>query len=296
MSRSRTSLLVTGASGQLGRRVVELLLEADRGPIVALTRRPDALADLAARGVEVRGADFEREAELVAAFRGAGRVLLVSTDALDRPGRRVAQHRAAIRALVAAGARHVVYTSLANPHPGSPVTIAPDHRETEAALADTSLDLTILRNNLYTDLLLATLPAAVASGKLVDARERGAAAFVTREDCARAAAAALAADTTGRRTVDVTGPAALTSVEVAAIAAEVAGRPVVHLSVAPEALVAGMVEHGVPRAVAELYASFDVAIARGELAAVTGAVGELTGRPPRSVRDFLVEHRAALLG
>lgn len=295
MSRSKP-LLVTGASGQLGRRVVELLLEQHRGPLVALTRRPEALADLAARSVEVRNADFEREGELAAAFRGAGRVLLISTDAIDRPGRRVAQHRAAVRALVAAGVEHVVYTSLPNPHAGSPITIAPDHRETEAALADTSLDLTILRNNCYADFLLATLPAAVASGKLIDARAHGAAAFVTRDDCARAAAAALAADTTDRRTVDVTGPAALTSDEVAAIAAEVTGRPVVHVSVPPDALVGGMIEHGVPPPMAELYASFDVAIARGELSKVTRTVDELTGRPPRSVRDFLVEHRAALSG
>ncbi len=109
------TLLVTGASGQLGRRVVELLLEAGAGTVVAATRDPAKLADLAARGAVVRRADFDDEASLVEAFQGVDRLLLISTDALDRPGRRLAQHEAAVRAAVSAGVGHIVYTSLTNP-------------------------------------------------------------------------------------------------------------------------------------------------------------------------------------
>jgi len=291
---SNSPFLVTGASGQLGRRVVELLLAQDLGPIIATTRTPDALKELAARGVEVRRADFEDEASLVQAFRGAGRALLVSTDALDRPGKRLAQHQRAIRALEAAGVKHVVYTSLPNPA-GSVISIAPDHAGTEAALAASRLDFTILRNNLYADLLFMSLPQAIASGQLVDARGDGAVAYVTREDCARAAAAVLAdRSSSGRRTLDVTGPAALTSDELAALASEVVGRKIVHVSVPGDALVRGLVEHGLPQPVAELLASFDAGIARGELATATDTVQRLTGRAPSSLRDFLVENRAAL--
>jgi len=103
MNTDRT-LFVTGASGQLGRRVVELLLEKGAGKIVAGTRKPEKLADLAARGVTVRQVDFENGKELEAALAGADRVLIISTDAIDRPGRRLAQHKAAVAAAVAAAA------------------------------------------------------------------------------------------------------------------------------------------------------------------------------------------------
>ncbi|PTL81774.1 SDR family oxidoreductase [Vitiosangium sp. GDMCC 1.1324] len=293
---SASALLVTGASGQLGRRVLELLLDRKAGPLIATTRNPESLKEFAARGVEVRRADFDDEAGLVQAFRGAGRVLLISTDALDRPGRRIAQHRAAVRAAEAAGVKHVVYTSVPNPYPGSPVAVADDHRETEAALAASRLDFTILRNNLYLELQLQPLKSAIASGQLVDARGTGATAFVTREDCARAAAAALAEPATGRRTLDVTGPAAVTSDELAAITSELVGRKVVHVSVPPDALIQGMVEHGLPRPVAALLASFDAGTQKGDFSGVTDTVQRLTGRAPQSVRDFLASHRAALTG
>jgi NAD(P)H dehydrogenase (quinone) len=291
---SRSPLLVTGASGQLGRRVVELLLAQDHGPIIATTRTPGSLQELAARGVEVRRADFDDEASLVQAFRGAGRALLVSTDALDRPGRRLAQQQRAVRALAAAGVAHVVYTSLPDAASSS-VSIAPDHAGTEVALVESGLDFTILRNNLYTDLLFMTLPAALASGQLVDARGNGPVAYVTREDCARAAAAALADRSAGgRRTLDVTGPAAITSAELAALASEILGREIVHVAVPADALIRGLLDHGLPIPVAEMLASFDVAISRGELAAVSDTVQRLTGRAPQSIRDFLAQNRAAL--
>src|SRR4051794_23190970 len=164
MDKNRT-LLVTGASGQLGRRVVELLLDAKAGTVIAATRDPAKVADLAARGAVVRKADFEDEASLAEAFAGVDRLLLVSTDAVDRPGRRIAQHEAAVRAAVRAGVKHIVYTSMPNPGVDSPVSIAVDHRKTEEAITATSLGFTILRNNLYTDLLLQSLPRAVATGQ-----------------------------------------------------------------------------------------------------------------------------------
>src|SRR5882672_414634 len=146
------ALLVTGASGQLGRRVVELLLEAKPGrPIIALSRQPRKLDDLARLGVEVRAADFDDPASLPTAFRGVGRALLVSTDAV---GRRIAQHRAAIDAAARVGVAHLVYTSMPNPGPENEALVARDHRETEAALVASPLGFTILRNNLYIDLSL----------------------------------------------------------------------------------------------------------------------------------------------
>lgn len=294
MKKNQT-LLVTGASGHLGRRVVELLLEANAGTVIAATRDPAKLADLVARGVVVRKADFEDAGSLATAFAGVDRLLLISTDALYRPGRRLAQHEAAIRAAVGAGVAHVVYTSLINPGAESPITIAPDHRQTEEALAATALGFTILRNNLYADLLLQSLPRAVATGELVTATGSGAIGYVTREDCARAAAAALASGESGRVTVDITGPAAVTLAEVAAITAAITGRAIRHIAVDGASLKAGMVAAGLPAPIADLLVSFDVAAARGELAVASKAVLELTGRAPTSVADFLAAHREALL-
>lgn len=290
-SNNHGPLLITGASGHFGRKALETVLAAGIAPasIIATTRKPESLAEVARLGVQVRKADFDDAASLVAAFKGAKRALLISTDALDRPGRRLEQHTRAIAALAEAGVEHVVYTSLTNPHAGSPISIAPDHRLTEAALAASKLGWTVLRNNLYSDLFLAALGGAIASGKLVDARGDGAVGFVTRDDTARTAAAALIGDYPNERraNLEVTGPELLTSAQVAAIVSEIVGRPIVHVSVPVEALVQGLVGHGLPEPVAQLLASFDTAIARGELAIVSGTVATLTGRAPESLASFL---------
>ncbi|MCG3211535.1 MAG: Quinone oxidoreductase 2 [Anaerolineae bacterium] len=289
------TLLVTGASGHLGRRVVELLLEAKAGHIIATTRAPEKLADMAKRGVEVRPADFDRPETLAKAFAGADRLLLISTDAVDGTDRRIRQHRNAVNAAEQAGVKHVIYTSLTKPEPGSPILLAPDHHATEQALADSSLSWTLLRNNVYTDMLLMSLPHAVATGQLVAAAGGGGVGYVTREDCARAAAAVLQASTLGRTTLDITGPEVVTYAALAQIASDVTGRPVNYVNVPTAAMVQGMVGAGFPQPVAELLVSFQTATAQGDLALATNTVAELTGTAPQSVRDFLAAHKEALV-
>lgn len=294
-SNHKPTVLVTGAAGQLGRRVVELLLEAQAGPIIATTRTPEKLADLAARGVTVRQADFDKPESLATAFAGAERLLLISTDTFDGAGGRVRQHRNAINAAVKAGVKQVLYTSFIRPEPGSPAAVAPDHFATEQALADSPLDWTSLRHSVYTESLLMSLPRAIATGQLVAAAGEGGAGYVTREDCARAAAAVLASPRSGRTFLDITGPAIVTQAELAQIASEIAGRTVTYVPVTPEALKAGMVAGGLPEPVADLVLSFDLTIAQGGLAVASSTVKDLTGHAPQSVYDFLAEHRAALL-
>jgi len=296
MPASSPTLLVTGAAGQLGRRVVELLLESHRGPLVVTTRHPEKLAALAARGVAVRQADFDAPATLDTAFAGADRLLLISTDSLDVPGRRVVQHRQAVEAAKRAGVRHVVYTSLTRPEPDSPITLAADHWATEQALQQSGLGYTVLRNNVYAEMLLHSLPQAVAAGQLVSATGTGTTAYVTREDCARTAAAALAAAFDGKRTLDVTGPAGVSHAELARLASEISGKPVQWTPVDAASLEQGMVSHGVPAPLARALASFDVAVAQGRMGDVAATVTELSGRAPTSVATFLAAHRDALRG
>ncbi len=289
-----TQLLVTGASGHLARRVIEYLLAMEICPVIATTRTPDKLSDLKERGVDVRAADFDAPETLLGAFRGATRALLVSTDALDRPGRRIAQHSVAIEAFQRVGVEHVTYTSWVNAD-RSVAAVAPDHLATEQALEASKLDFTVLRNNIYAEILLGALPHAVASGTLMDAKGGGRVAYVTRDDCAASAAAVLASNRAGRTTFDITGPEALSSEDVAAMVSRFAGKPVRYRSVSLDEFVAGLTSAGLPEAMARAYATFETAAECGELASVSSAVQDLVGRQPQSVGDFLAADHNALV-
>lgn len=284
------TLLVTGASGQLGRRVVAHLLDTCAiapSRLVAVTRRPETLADIAARGVEVRRADFDDPASLGPAFAGAGRLLLISTDALDRPGARLAQHRAAIAAAKAAGVTHIVYTSMPNPD-GSPIPFAPDHRQTEQALAESGVGWTVLRNAAwYFENLGFTLPSVLASGSWFTSAGDGRTAYISRDDCARAAAAALAVAPAGNAVHDITGPAALSNAEIAAAVSRATGKPIALVQVSDDELARGMIAAGIPEPMARIWASFDTATRLGSFATVSDAVARLTGRPPQTFEACL---------
>lgn len=289
-------LLVTGASGQLGRRVLAHLLDTLKvapSRLIAVTRNPAKLAGLASRGVEVRAGDFEDAASLASAFKGADRMLLISTDTLDRPGARLAQHRAAIAAAKAAGVKHVVYTSMPNPA-GSPVLFAPDHRDTEAALTTSGLGWTILRNAWYFENLGLSLPSVFATGKWFTSAGDGRAAYLSRDDCARAAAYALVTPAPGT-IYDITGPAALTTAEIAATVSSVVGKPIEVVHVSDDDLVRGMIAGGLPEPIALVFASFDTATRVGNFATVSDAVEKLTGRPPEALRAFLTTSGKAIL-
>jgi NAD(P)H dehydrogenase (quinone) len=275
--------------------VLDLLLDSYDGPIVAATRTPESLQSFADRGVTVRPADFDQPDTLATAFAGVDRLLLISTDVLGQGDRRITQHRNAVQAAAAAGVKHIIYTSLVNPGPESPILFAPDHDGTEQAIVATGMGFTILRENIYADVLLGSLSAAIQMGSLFSAAGDGKTAYVTREDIAHSAAAALSDTFDGRRTLDLTGPEALSQADLAQIVSDIAGQPVAYVPVELSALIEGMVHAGLPLALAETYASIDSAIAQGRLSEVSPAFEDLTGRKPTSVADFLAAHRDTLL-
>lgn len=285
--------IVTGASGQLGRQVLDRLLEAKVGPVIAITRNPEKLGDLKAKGVDIRKGDFNDAGSLGAAFAGGRRILIISTSDLT-PGARLAAHKNAVAAAQAAGVTHIVYTSLTNPVKDSPISFAPDHAETEKLIAGTGIDHTILRNNLYTDLLLMAGAQSIAMGRHFAAAGDGATGYVTRADCARAAAHALM-HATGRQTLDVTGPAAVSQAEVASILSDISGKQITYIPLPTEDLVQAMIGKGLPEFMARVFASFDEAIAQGYQAVASVDLKSLTGTPGQSVRDFLNARRDALL-
>ena len=193
-----------------------------------------------------------------------------------------------------AGIDHIVYTSLASPVPESPITFSKDHQDTETLIEQSGASYTILRNNLYTDLLLMSGPQAIGMGQLIAAAGDGRASYVTRADCARAAAAALM-NATGREVLDITGPESTGQADIAALLSDIAGKDIPYVPMPAEDMVQAMIANGLPEFMARVFVSFDQAIAEGYLDVASDDLKTLTGKSGQSVTDFLTENRAVLL-
>ena len=206
-------IVVTGASGQLGRLVIQSLLrKVPAGEIVAAVRDPKRVQDLAALGVQVRQADYNQPATLLSAFAGADKVLLISSSEI---GQRVAQHAAVIAAAQQAKVKLLAYTSLLHAD-RSPLGLADEHRQTEALLQESGLPSVLLRNGWYTENYLASIPAALAHGVLLGSAGEGRIASATRADYAEAAATVLTLDAQAGRVYELAGDQAYTLSELAA--------------------------------------------------------------------------------
>ncbi|MGW3367452.1 NAD(P)H-binding protein [Streptosporangium canum] len=263
-------IVVSAASGALGRLVVEqLLTRVPAGEVVAAVRDPGAAADLAARGVQVRRGDYDDPASLREAFGGAGRLLLISSPELD-PARRLAQHLAAIDAAGIAGVGALAYTSfLGAGSDGTGVTEA--HHATEKAILGSGLPYTMLRHPYYSEAFLNPgLRAAVASGELTDATGGRGLNTASRADLAEAAANVLTGDGHLGRGYDFTGPL-WTYPQLARTLAEVSGVPVARREGADDASGALRWLNGQVRA--------------GALETQTGDLREVLGRPATTLRQ-----------
>ena len=291
-----TKLLVTGAAGQLGRAVLHHLLETSKvapGNIVAVSRNPEKLSEFADKGIETRAADFDDEAGLVKAFTGVDRVLIVSTDELATPGKRLTQHRTAVSAAAKAGVGHIVYTSMPNPD-RSLVSFAPDHLGTEQAIKASGISYTILRNSWYDDNYLRSMPHNLQVGTWYTSMGSGKVANITRDDCARAAAAALADPPAGSRVLTLTGPESLAAEEIAARASKATGKPLDVVHVTDEQLTHGLTGAGLPDFVVKMLVSADANIRAGNFDLVTDDFEKLTGAKPQDLAAYFEAQKAAL--
>lgn len=270
-------IVVTGASGRLGRTVLERLLErlpADQ--IGASVRDPEKAPDLAERGVRVRRGDYTDPASLATAFEGASQVLVVSANVLGEEALR--RHRSAIEAAVGAGAERVLYTSHAGADPTSPMAPMPDHAATEELLRRCGAAFTSLRNGFYASTVPMLLAGAWHTGEL-RVPEDGPVAWTTNEDLADATVEALVGDALDGVTPPLTGPEALTMAQVAAVASEVAGRTIRHVRVSDAEYRAEQVARGVPGEAADMLLTMFAASRRGDFAAVDPTLPRLIGRP-----------------
>ncbi|WP_296036478.1 SDR family oxidoreductase [uncultured Agrobacterium sp.] len=293
-----SKILVTGASGHLGQAVIRHLLETYHVPpsdVVAASRDTSKLAGLAAKGVETRAADFDDTASLEKAFEGIDTLLIISTDALAVPGQRLKQHKAAVAAAARAGVKHLAYTSMPNPDK-SLVTFAPDHLGTEDAVKASGLPYTIIRNAWYLDNYLHGMPHNLAGGQWFTAMGNGKVSNISRDDCARAAAAALAKGKAENKTYTLTGPELLDADQIAALVSEAAGKPLEAVKVSPEDLQKGIEGAGLPGFVAAMLASADANIAAGNFEILTDDYETLTGKKPQPSEDFFKANKAALAG
>ncbi|MGB3243242.1 MAG: SDR family oxidoreductase [Sulfitobacter sp.] len=292
------TLLVTGASGKLGRHTVELLLEKGVAPenIIATTRDPSKLDDLKSHGVVVRKADFDAPEELERAFAGADRLAIISTDALDVPGKRLTQQTAAVNAAKAAGVKHIYYTSMPNPVPESRITFVGDHAGTEEAVKASGMTYTILRNSWYQENLTMSLPQAFGMGQWFTSAGEGRTAHVSHADCADALASAMVSDDVADQTFTLTGPEALTNAEIGALAADAAGKPLAVVNLTDEQLAEGMKAGGVPEFMVPFLLGFEANTREGFTDFTTEDVEKLTGRKPRSMKDYLKKNAAAMAG
>ncbi|GAA2163806.1 NAD(P)H dehydrogenase (quinone) [Humibacillus xanthopallidus] len=280
-------LLVTGASGHLGRLVVDSLLErgVPASDVVVIARTPESVADLAERGVEVRRADYDDRTSLDAALADVDRMLLVSGSAV---GQRIAQHTNVIEAAKAAGVGFVAYTSITRAD-ASDLVLAAEHRATEELLAASGLPHALLRNSWYLENYTGQVGTALEHGVVLGAAGTGRVSAATRADYADAAAVVLAGEGHEGQVYELGGDEAFTLGEYAAVLSRVAGREIAYRDLSVDEYTAALVATGLPQGYAAVLADGDRGLAQGALFTDSGDLSRLIGRPTTDLEAALHE-------
>ncbi|MFE6494099.1 SDR family oxidoreductase [Streptomyces sp. NPDC057748] len=284
------SIVVTGATGELGRLVVEqLLTTVPASGIAAVVRDAEKAAPLAARGIELRVADYDRPESLKDAFRAGDRVLLISGSEV---GRRVPQHTAVIDAARAAGVAQLAYTGILG-GPAADFRLAAEHKVTEQLILDSGLPHTFLRNGWYTENYTANLAPVLEHGAVVANAGEGRIASATRADYAAAAAAVLTGEGHIGAAYELSGDVAWSLAEYAAEISRATGKEIAYRNVPAATHQEILVGAGVPEFFAEILVDVDEAIARGLLAGTSGDLARLIGRPTTPLAETVAAAVAA---
>lgn len=285
------SIVVTGATGQLGRHVLEALLErgVPAAEIVAAGRSVEKLDDFAARGVHVQPMDYADAGSVAAALKGAKRVLLISGSEV---GQRVDQHRTVIEAARAEGVELLAYTSIANADTTA-MLLADEHKATEALLRESSVPFVLLRNGWYLENYTEQLPGTLAQGAVAGSAGDGKVSGASRADYAHAAAAVLVADDQAGKVYELGGDDAFSMADLAAEISAATGRTISYNDLPAEEYAGLLTGVGVPGAFAEILADSDLGIARGDLLVSSGDLRRLIGRPTTSLAQAVRSAAAA---
>ena len=281
-------IVVTGATGQLGREIVnELLKRVPARQVGASVRDPAKAADLSSLGVRVRQGDFNDGESLQHAFEGATQVLVVSSNARASGGDPLAQHRTAFAAARAAGARRIVYTSHMAASPASAFAPARDHAATEDMLRESGLAWTALRHGFYAQSGIMLMGDALNTG-VIEAPADGKISWTAHADLAAAAAFILANE--GRfdgPTPPFTSAEALDMADLATIASELQGSPIGRKTLTDDDLRAKMMARGVPDGGVGMALGLCLASRKGEFAAIDPALEQMLGRPAIRMRALM---------
>ena len=294
-------IIVSGASGQLGHAVATQLLDLGKD-VICLTRSVEKLADLAARGADVREADFDDPAGLVRAMAGGDKLLLIST---LRVGTRVQQHRNAVEAARANGVGHIVYTSVVGgglaDHPG---VEQKDHYDTEQLILQSGAAWTFLRNSLYAEAVATAMAIpALQAGSKPDNAGHGKAAIVSRDDCVAMAVAVLSQPGHENKAYDVTGPELISVPQAVAMISDMAGKPIDLQHVDDEGMYQYFDSLGVPRKASDVVpdgpipwasegmVTFGQSIREGFFDVLSNDVERVTGRAPRSLKSVFEQYQ-----
>lgn len=294
-------IIVSGASGQFGHAAASQLLDMGK-EVIALSRSTAKLADLAARGAEVRAADFDSPDGLEEAMAGGEKLLLISTTLV---GQRPRQHLNAINAAKAAGVKHIAYTSLLGVRrPGNPSVEGFDHIATEEMLEASGLAWTMLRNSLYAEAVATAMaiPALMSGTKPENAGD-GLVPIVSRDDCVATAVGVMAHPGHENKAYDVTGPELWTLPDAMAMVSEMAGKPIEVQQVDDEGMFAYFDSLGVPRKsedvdpsgpipwASEGMVTFGQSIREGFMNIESNDVETITGKKPRTLRSVFEQYQ-----
>ncbi|EOW6702900.1 SDR family oxidoreductase [Cronobacter malonaticus] len=279
-------IAITGATGQLGQRVIDTLLNTVAAQeIVAIVRNPAKAAALSARGVQVRAADYNDAAALTAALAGVEKLLLISSSEV---GQRATQHRNVIDAAKTAGVKLIAYTSLLHAD-RSPLGLADEHVATEKMLADAGVPYVLLRNGWYTENYLASVPPALEHGVFIGSAGDGKIASASRQDYAEAAAKVLTLDNQAGRVYELAGDHAWTLRDLTALLSKETGKTVAYQNLSEADFAAALTGAGLPEGFAKLLADSDVGASKGGLFDDSRQLSVLIGRPTTSLEASLRE-------
>ncbi|HJV77787.1 MAG TPA: SDR family oxidoreductase [Paludibacter sp.] len=274
---------VTGATGQLGRLVVEKLKQkVTAGNIVALVRTPEKAADL---GVEARAFDYTKPESLTASLKGIDKLLLISGNEL---GQRLPQHKAVIEAAKQAGIKQIVYTSILHAD-SSPLGLAQEHLGTEVAIKESGLTYTILRNGWYTENYTGSAKGAVGAGAFIGNAGDGKIASAARVDYAEAAAIVLAGEGHENKTYELAGDEAYTLTELAAEISHQTGKIIPYNNLTETQYADILKSFGLPAGLAEMLADSDTGASKGGLFDDSHVLSKLIGRPTTSLEKVLAD-------
>ncbi|EOI5776783.1 SDR family oxidoreductase [Cronobacter malonaticus] len=279
-------IAITGATGQLGQRVIDTLLNTVAAQeIVAIVRNPAKAAALSAKGVQVRAADYNDAAALTAAFTGVEKLLLISSSEV---GQRATQHRNVIDAAKTAGVKLIAYTSLLHAD-RSPLGLAAEHVATEKMLADAGVPYVLLRNGWYTENYLASVPPALEHGVFIGSAGDGKIASASRQDYAEAAAKVLTLDNQAGRVYELAGDHAWTLRDLTALLSKETGKTVAYQNLSEADFAAALTGAGLPEGFAKLLADSDAGASKGGLFDDSRQLSALIGRPTTSLEASLRE-------